>query len=147
MTLDEAVAAVYQRWLDEWVDDNDDEVTVTVFDDEPDTDVNGGDVPWVRLSVRHTGEEQATQGAVSTVERFASVFAQVHTLAGRGRQNEEDGDLAADKLTQRARAVFEKTRIDGTSLVFFVGGPREGATDGRWRVTPVEIPFRYHETT
>ena len=146
MTFDEAISAIEQLWLDEWVDDSDDERTPSVFDEEP-SQLMTGDVPWCRVSIRHTGGTQATAGATGgrNFDRLGSVFVQVYTLTGAGRDN-DDESLSSSKLAQAARAVFEAKRVEGTSLVFFTGDPREGATDGRWAMTTVEVPFRYRET-
>lgn len=147
MTLGEAVEAIQQRWLDEWVDGSNDPLTASAFDDEP-FDADSVDDPWVRLTIRHTGSEQATAGPVGgrNFDRTGIVLAQVFTLTGTGRDDDGASGLSADDLAQTARAVFEAVRVSGTSLVFFAGTTREGDVDGRWAMTTVEVPFRYRET-
>lgn len=131
LTLGEAREVAYQEWADQWT------ATPFTFDDEENAFDETAE-PWARFTVRNTGGGQETLGP-ETARKFlreASAFATIYTLA-------DTGQAAADQLSQEARAIFEGRRVNG--LMFTNGITREAGTDGRWKLTEVEIFFTYEE--
>lgn len=147
LTRAEAAEVIYQQWQDLWLDEDDEALTPTAFDDEPFNADDEALTAWVRVAIRHTGSEQATCGpeGARSFDRLGSVFVQVFTLAGKGRNDDDEGELASDTLADTAKDIFEAKRLTG-GVVFLVADVREGGVDGRWAMTTVEVPFRYRET-
>ena len=135
-TQNEARAAIYTLFLTAWEAGSD----TPVARDNEKTDLPDGDLPWVRLSVRHFGRGQWTIGKAGTrqFKRVGSAFIQVYVLA-------DDGTKNGDDLSNEAAAVFEGERIAGTSVCFKDVDVTEQGRDGKWFVFLVEAEFEYFE--
>lgn len=131
-TVFSAIDFVVKRWLANWTS-----TTRTALEGEDFKPARSES--WVRLSVRHTGSEQSTLGAIGSRRflRSAEVLIQVFTPANAGTS-------AGTILAQAAREVFEAMSFDGLR---FHGGARvdELGEDGEWLMHLVSCPFDYQE--
>ncbi len=100
---------------------------------------------FVHLAVTLPGGQQMTQGGRGTrrVQRSGWVIVKLWTLAGQG-------SAAADALAGSVRAILEESDIPGPvsgepiTMQVAVDGP--AATDARWFMTLVRVPFWFAET-
>lgn len=138
-TTNDAVEAVYSAFITDWESGESPE-TPYVFDRERLR--TEGIADWVRLVVRHNVSQQSTLGAAGSRKftRRGTVFAQVFTPVGTGRQR-------ADDLAERIRNIFEGTTMTG-GIRLYAALIREVAPqeDDAWEQLIVEVPFEYEET-
>lgn len=134
-TMNQAVEAMYQAWDTGWASR-----TPYHFDnEEPGFDTKTA-TEWARVSVRHNDGGQETLGGPNN-RRFArrgSVFVQVFVKTNTGT-------ATMHGHAQAARAIFEGTRIAGTTVRFLDVIVRETGPDGKWYQTVVEAQFEYDE--
>lgn len=133
-TQNQAREAVYLRWNTQWS-----ATTPFIFENENNKVLDSADDPWARLTVRNTGSEQHTLGAVGNrrFRRFASVFVQLYALV-------DEGLATLDTLAQTVRGIFEGVSFSGLSFNNVV--VRESGADGKWYQVVVEAFFDYEET-
>lgn len=153
MTEREAIEAILQRWKTGWqvlhpgsANDTDTPLDIneplcvpwTTSNEIWPTELLGALGAWARISVDFTTSQQTTLGTPSKDEYRGNVFVQLFGPLGSG-----DGLLA--DLAEDARRVLHKKRIGELNL--YVGRSEPGASDGRWAMRVVVIPFRYeHES-
>jgi hypothetical protein len=137
-TLNEAREAIYGVFDTDW---SVGPVSAYCFENEKFETPNNA--PWVRLSVRNQVGRQQTLGQPTNriFQRYGAVFVQIFVPVSTA------GTKTADTLAARARALFEGTRIAGTTVNFQDCHIREsGIDDGKWYQVVVEAEFEYTET-
>lgn len=139
-TLNEARAAVYERWLDEW-----ENAAPSCFDNEafdPPKDASGKALPWARCSVRSMvgGQETLGEPGNRKYTRKALVRVELYGVPGVGMK-------AVDLLVQRAMGMFEGRSLPGTRVMLYDASSAEvGLVDeGRWNLSTVQAYFDYEE--
>jgi len=133
MNLNEARTAIYCRMLDSYT--GVDRSLITFDNENFDEPI---DIPWVRLTVRHSVRVQSTLGH-SANRRFrtrATVFIQVYTKAN-------GGTLEGDGLSTEAADIFEGFSFSG--LDFGATTIVETGVSGKWYQHLVECRFDYDE--
>lgn len=137
-TLNQARAAVYRRFLEEWVDGSE-PLTAFCFDNEV---LDGENLTWARCSVRSMPNAQETLGAPGNrkFHRRALARVEVYTQPGAGLED-------ADALVKTAMDMFEGRALLGTTVKFYEASSAEvGLVDeGRWHLCTVQAYFDYHE--
>jgi hypothetical protein len=137
-TLNQARAAVYKRFLDEWAD-GDEPLTSFCFDNEV---LDGENLTWARCSVRSMQNTQETLGAPGNrkFKRRALARVEVYTEPGSGLR-------AADELIQVAVAMFEGRSLLGTAVKLYeVSSAEVGLVDdGRWFLSTAQAYFDYEQ--
>lgn len=137
-TLAQAREAIYLAFDTVWASGP---VSQYTFDNEEfDPPQNAA---WVRLAVRHNDAGQETLGGTGARKfaRKGAAFVQVFT------PTKSQGTSEADTLIATARAIFEGTRISGTTLYFKDCVVREsGVVDDHWFMVVLEAEFEYNET-
>jgi hypothetical protein len=133
-TLSVAREAIYNVFNVAWANRTD-----LTFDNEKFTPPE--DKSWVRLAVRHQDSSQETLGAVGNRKflREGIAFIQVFTVMNTGVKSSDD-------LVEIARAVYEGTRISGTTIRFKDVIAREVGVDKSWFLVVIEAIFEYNET-
>lgn len=118
MTPQEARAAIYERFLEEWLDHSDSENVPVLYDNTK------GDIPsdgsaFVRIAIRNSGGGQETHADTSgkpRFVRFGTVTVQVFTESGKGfvrSKHDSLCDIALRAFERRADGVwFRQQRIN-----------------------------------
>lgn len=133
-TQTEAREAIYQAFIDGWG-----AASLYTFDNEDYTPPS--DLPWVRLSVRHTNSAQETLGAVGNRNylRSGNIIVQIF-----GPQ--DTGVFETDTLVETVRAIFEGVTLPGTTVRCYDCIVNETGPSGKWYQTIVRATFDYEET-
>lgn len=141
----EAREAVLSRWRDEWVDDNGDERTISIFDNEGLAAISDDVTAYALVQLRELESEQLTFGPPCgrMFRRRDLVYIEIGTPSGAGRGDTDAGTAGDSTLAQLARAIYEGVRFDG--VVGEAGRVRPGDVRGRWAITSIEIPITYTE--
>lgn len=136
-TLNQARAAVYQRFLDEWKDGAD-PLTAFCFGNE----VLDNEEEWARCFVISLPNAQETLGRPGNrkFKRQAQVQVNVYTAPGTGMSR-------ADQLVKVAMDMFEGRALLGTSVKLYEASSAEvGLVDNsRWFLSTVQATFDYEE--
>lgn len=130
--LNDARKAVQDRFLTEWSTE-----TLIDFDNE-DFTIPEGDTQFVRLVVRNQVGNQDTLGSVGNRKflRTAVVIIQVFVTI-------DDGTSEADRLSVKARDIFEGTRFSG--LWFFASDINEIGPSEKHFLYNVRCEFNYEQ--
>jgi len=141
----EAREAVLLRWVDEWVDDNGEERTITVFDNEGLATISDEVTAYAYVQIRELDSDQLTFGPPGgrMFRRRDLVYIEIGTPSNAGRGDTDAGAAGDSTLGQLARAVYEGVRFD--NVVGLAGRVRPGDVRGRWAITSIEIPITYNE--
>lgn len=134
-TIDEARAAIYEEFLDQWGTTTPLALEGRAFSEPP------PGVSWARLSMRNLGGGQSTLGDAGAriFRREASVFVQVFTPVNAGMAE-------GATLAQSARAILEARRIGGVELYDGVVNERPLAPGDKNAQINVEVRCTYDET-
>ena len=132
-TLAQATELIYERFNTLWNPVN----GVFTFDGENFSEP--ANAPWLRVSVRHTVNVQATLGAPGNrnYERAGAVLTNIFVPANSGR-------ALADSLAGLVMTIFEG--VSFSEICFFESNFRELGIDGLWYGVVVESKFFYNET-
>ena len=135
LELDEAQDIAVRRFRDNWTGTPLSNVLVVGQDN---SSVDGGQDPWVRISVPETGGGQQSLGAPGErkFRREFSVFIQIYTLAANGVNG-------GSVLAAEARRIYEATSFDGLDFQdarIFPQLPEE-----KWMITLVEAEGEFDE--
>ena len=135
LELDEAQDIAVRRFRDNWTGTP---LTNVLVVGQDNSTVNGGQDPWVRISVQETGGGQQSLGAPTErkYRREFSVFVQIYTLAASGVKG-------GSVLAAEARRIYEGLSFDGLDFQnarIFPQVPEE-----KWLVTLVEAEGEFDE--
>lgn len=137
-TLNQARAAVYRRFLEEWVDGQE-PLTAFCFDNEV---LDGDNLRWARCSVRSVVGGAETLGAIGNrkFKRQALARVEIYVEPGTGLK---DGDA----LVKVAMDMFEGRSLLGTTVKLYDATSAEVGLvdDGRWFLLTVQAYFDHHE--
>lgn len=144
-TLNEARAAVYDRFLTEWVNGGPGPLSPYTFDNEafePPMDADGRGEPWARCSVRSLTGTQQTLGPEGNRKYTRKALARVEVYGPPGT-----GLKVIDEHCQVALAMFEGRSLPGTRVMLHDAQVSEvGLVDeGRWFLSTVQATFDYEE--
>lgn len=134
-SLNGAREAIYQLFYAGWGSETDLVFDQGVYDGIADK--------WCRLSVRHFGSNQETFGGVGDrkFERQGTVFVELFF-----KPDPTVAQSEIDRLSQKAKDIFEGNSVTGTSVRFNDTPIREIGIINEWYVVVVEASFLYNET-
>jgi hypothetical protein len=96
---------------------------------------------WVRITVTHTSNRQATLGNVDGIRRYrvyGIVTIQIFTPFG-------DGQALADLMAEVAKRAFQGVVTGADAVSFRNARIMDGRQDGQWWQTNVMTEFDYDE--
>lgn len=136
----EVQEALYARWAEGWVDEDDAPRTPYAFGNEP---FDPPDGPWARFSVVRQPGGSGTMGSPGNrkMDRVGRVFIQLFEPPLNGVGNLSD-------LAEAAAHIFENCRILGTHDIRFAEvepGEESLVENGRWWGVVSEGRFDYED--